>query len=79
MNAELGAVVGPILNFKADAAGVIVSNVDGDQPGVVMNLFRWAKTIGYQQVLTGNAKGLQDLTTALPRRRRASLGSTSRE
>jgi predicted homoserine dehydrogenase-like protein len=60
MNAELDAVVGPILKVHADKAGVIISNVDGDQPGVVMNLFRWVETIGYRPVLAGNIKGLQD-------------------
>jgi len=60
MNAELDAVVGPILKQYADQAGVVVTNVDGDQPGVVMNLFRWVETIGYQPVLAGNIKGLQD-------------------
>jgi predicted homoserine dehydrogenase-like protein len=60
MNAELDAVAGPILKKYADQAGVVVTNVDGDQPGVVMNLFRWAETIGYQPVLAGNIKGLQD-------------------
>jgi predicted homoserine dehydrogenase-like protein len=60
MNAELDAVVGPILKVYADKAGVIISNVDGDQPGVVMNLFRWVETIGYNPVVAGNIKGLQD-------------------
>ena len=60
MNAELDAVVGPILKQYADKAGVVVTNVDGDQPGVVMNLFRWVETIGYRPVLAGNIKGLQD-------------------
>ena len=60
MNAELDAVVGPILKEYADRAGVVISNVDGDQPGVVMNLFRWVETIGYQPVVAGNIKGLQD-------------------
>jgi len=60
MNAELDAVVGPILKLYADRAGVVVTNVDGDQPGVVMNLFRWVETIGYRPVLAGNIKGLQD-------------------
>lgn len=60
MNAELDAVVGPILKDYADRAGVVITNVDGDQPGVVMNLFRWVETIGYQPVLAGNIKGLQD-------------------
>ena len=60
MNAELDATVGPILKVYADRAGVVVSNTDGDQPGVIMNLFRFVKTIGYQPVLAGNMKGLQD-------------------
>lgn len=60
MNAELDAVVGPILKVYADKAGVVVTNVDGDQPGVVMNLYRWVELIGYQPVLAGNMKGLQD-------------------
>jgi len=60
MNAELDAVVGPILKVYADRAGVIITNVDGDQPGVVMNLFRFVRTIGYNPVLAGNIKGLQD-------------------
>jgi len=60
MNAELDAVVGPMLKVHADRAGVVVTNVDGDQPGVIMNLFRWVRTIGYHPVLAGNIKGLQD-------------------
>lgn len=60
MNAELDAVVGPILKVYADRAGVVVTNVDGDQPGVIMNLYRWVDTIGYHPVLAGNIKGLQD-------------------
>ena len=60
MNAEVDATVGPILKVYADRAGVVITNADGDQPGVMMNLFRFAKTIGYQPVLAGNIKGLQD-------------------
>ena len=60
MNAELDAVVGPLLKVKADKAGVVITNVDGDQPGVVMNLYRWVDMIGYNPILAGNIKGLQD-------------------
>ncbi|MEW5961031.1 MAG: 3-hydroxyacyl-CoA dehydrogenase NAD-binding domain-containing protein [Chloroflexota bacterium] len=60
MNAELDATVGPLLKVYADRAGVVLTNADGDQPGVVMNLFRFVKTIGYNPVLAGNIKGLQD-------------------
>ncbi len=60
MNAELDATIGPILKVYADRAGVIITNSDGDQPGVIMNLFRYVKSIGCNPVLAGNMKGLQD-------------------
>lgn len=60
MNAEVDATVGPILKVYADRAGVVISNADGDQPGVIMNLYRFIKSIGYNPVLAGNIKGLQD-------------------
>jgi predicted homoserine dehydrogenase-like protein len=49
MNAELDATVGPILKVYADRAGVVITNADGDQPGVVMNLFRFVKTAKHNQ------------------------------
>jgi predicted homoserine dehydrogenase-like protein len=60
LNAEVDAVLGPLLKYKADQAGVCITNCDGDQPGVVMNLYRWVKSIGYNPVLAGNIKGLLD-------------------
>jgi len=60
MNAELDGTLGPILKVYADRAGVVYTNADGDQPGVVMNLFRFVKTIGYDPVLVGNIKGMLD-------------------
>ncbi len=60
MNAEIDATIGPILKVYADRAGVVVTNADGDQPGVMMNLYRFVKSIGYNPVLAGNIKGLQD-------------------
>jgi predicted homoserine dehydrogenase-like protein len=60
LNADLDATVGPILKVYADRAGVVISGMDGDQPGAMMNLFRSVKTIGYKPVLIGNIKGMQD-------------------
>ncbi|WGF88589.1 NAD(P)H-dependent oxidoreductase [Marinivivus vitaminiproducens] len=60
MNAELDGTVGPILKRRADAAGVIYSFSDGDQPGVEMNLYRFVAGIGVTPVLCGNIKGLHD-------------------
>lgn len=60
MNAELDGTIGPILKQYADQAGVVLTNADGDQPGVIMNLYRFVKGIGVKPVLCGNIKGLQD-------------------
>ena len=60
MNAELDATLGPILKIYADKNNVVMTDADGDQPGVMMNLFRFVNSIGYQSVLVGNIKGLQD-------------------
>ncbi len=60
MNAELDGTLGPILKVYADRAGVVITNADGDQPGVLMNLFRFVKGIGVRPVLCGNIKGLHD-------------------
>jgi predicted homoserine dehydrogenase-like protein len=60
MNAEVDGTIGPILKVYADKAGVIVTNADGDQPGVEMNLYRFVKSLGVKPVLCGNIKGLHD-------------------
>jgi len=60
MNAELDATLGPILKTYADRKGVVITNSDGDQPGVIMNLYRYVQAIGCKPVLAGNMKGLQD-------------------
>jgi len=62
MNAELDGTIGPILKAKADAAGVILSACDGDQPGVEMNLYRFVKGLGLRPLVCGNIKGLHDRT-----------------
>ena len=60
MNAELDGTVGPLLAVLADRAGVVFSGVDGDQPGVQMNLHRFVSGIGVTPLVCGNIKGLQD-------------------
>jgi predicted homoserine dehydrogenase-like protein len=60
MNAEVDATVGPILKTRADERGVVITNADGDQPGVTMNLYRFVRGLGVRPVLCGNIKGLHD-------------------
>jgi predicted homoserine dehydrogenase-like protein len=60
INAQIDTAIGSILKVYADKAGVVFTNIDGDEPGVAMNLFRFIKTVGYQPVLAGNMKGFID-------------------
>ena len=60
MNAEIDGTIGPILKTYADRAGVVLTTADGDQPGVMMNLYRFVKGIGVKPVMCGNIKGLHD-------------------
>lgn len=60
MNAEMQGTIGPILRQYADRAGVVFTDSDGDQPGVMMNLYRFVRGIGVTPVLIGNMKGLHD-------------------
>jgi predicted homoserine dehydrogenase-like protein len=60
MNAEIDGTIGPILKRYADHAGVVITNTEGDQPGVIMNLYRWVCGLGIRPVLCGNIKGLHD-------------------
>ncbi len=60
LNAEVDGTVGSVLKAKADAAGVVLSGCDGDQPGVQLNLVRFVKGIGLTPLVCGNIKGLQD-------------------
>jgi predicted homoserine dehydrogenase-like protein len=60
MNAEVDGTVGWALRQRAARAGVVVTNADGDQPGVTMNLYRFVSGIGVRPVLCGNVKGLHD-------------------
>ena len=56
VNAELDSTLGPILKKKADRAGVVYSQADGDQPEAIMNLIREAEFMGLIPVLAGNIK-----------------------
>ena len=60
VNAELDSLLGPILNERARQAGVVLTNTDGDEPGVAMTLLRYLRTLGLRPVAAGNIKGMVD-------------------
>jgi len=60
VNAELDSLLGPILKAKADQAGIVITNTDGDEPGVAMTLYRYLRSLGLRPVAAGNLKGMVD-------------------
>jgi predicted homoserine dehydrogenase-like protein len=60
LNAEVDGTAGSILRKRAEAAGVVLTGCDGDQPGVQGNLLRFVHGIGLTPLVAGNIKGLQD-------------------
>ena len=58
VNVETDVTVGALLRRKADSAGVVYSLVDGDQPGVTMNILEWAWSLGFEIVAAGRGTEL---------------------
>lgn len=61
INVEMDSTIGPILKKYADKAGVIYTQANGDQPGVLMNLYREVEGLGFKPVMAGNIKSLIDV------------------
>jgi len=60
VNAELDSLLGPVLNTKAEQAGVVLTHTDGEEPGVAMTLLRYLRSLGFRPVAAGNVKGIVD-------------------
>src|SRR5262245_37004720 len=50
VNAELDSTLGPLLRARAEQAGVVYTNTDGDEPGVAMTLLRYLRSLGLRPV-----------------------------
>jgi predicted homoserine dehydrogenase-like protein len=61
LNAETDATVGPILKQRADQAGIVYTNADGDQPGVLMRLIEYCRGCGFEVRCAVNCKGFMDI------------------
>ncbi len=53
VNVEADCMVGPILQRKAEAAGVIYAMAYGDQPALICELVDWCRTVGFDVVAAG--------------------------
>ncbi len=56
MNVEADATVGYILGQKARRAGVVYTLSSGDEPGSIMELYDFARTLGFEVVCAGKGK-----------------------
>lgn len=50
---DVDIVVGPLLKHLADKAGVIYTQVDGDQHGLLVQLVTWARQLGLEIISAG--------------------------
>jgi len=53
---ETDAAVGPYLSALAASAGVVYSGAAGDEPGAIMELYDFARSLGYDVLAAGKGK-----------------------
>jgi predicted homoserine dehydrogenase-like protein len=58
----MDATIGFALRRMADAQGVVYSNTDGDQPGVLARMITDVKLMGFKIAAAGNGKGFSELS-----------------
>ena len=51
---EADGVVGPTLKHMADSKGLVYTTDDGDEPGLLMGMVNWARSIGMEVLAGGN-------------------------
>ena len=56
INKELDSAIGPILRKLAEEHGVVYTQVDGDQPALLIQMVEWARTIGLTVISAGKAR-----------------------
>jgi len=56
MNVECDVTIGPILRRMAENAGVVYSWAAGDEPAAIVELFRFARALGFEVVAAGKGK-----------------------
>jgi predicted homoserine dehydrogenase-like protein len=56
LNAEADVTVGAILGRMAQSAGVVYTGSAGDEPGAIMELYDFARSLGFEVVVAGKGK-----------------------
>ena len=66
LNAETDATVGALLARMARSAGVVYTGSAGDEPAAIMELYDFARSMGFEVVAAGKGKNNPLDTTATP-------------
>lgn len=56
LNVEADVTIGPILSQMARGAGVVYTGSAGDEPGAIMGLYDFARSLGFEVVAAGKGK-----------------------
>lgn len=56
MNVECDITIGPILRKLCEKAGIVYSLTAGDEPGSIIEIYRFAKALGFEIVAAGKGK-----------------------
>jgi len=56
MSVECDVTIGPVLRQMAENAGVVYSLASGDEPAAILELYRFAKPLGFEIVAAGKGK-----------------------
>lgn len=56
VNKETDVSVGPILKQRAERAGLVYTQADGDQHGALITLIEWARELGLEVLCAGKAR-----------------------
>lgn len=56
MNVECDITVGPILRQLCEKAGVVYSLTAGDEPGSIIEVYRFARALGFEVIAAGKGK-----------------------
>ena len=66
LNAETDATIGAILARMARSAGIVYTGSAGDEPAAIMELYDFARSMGFEVVLAGKGKNNPLDLTATP-------------
>jgi predicted homoserine dehydrogenase-like protein len=55
VNKETDSVIGPLLTRRAQDAGIVYTQADGDQPALLIALWDWARLLGLEVITAGKS------------------------